>query len=449
MVTLASNPVARRKVKSMLAKSANARPDISGPTAAVCALHRVVSKMVSLSQQQQDAIRGIMSRAVESKTLPALFCGVTDQNGEIFMHQEGRKIFDDPASAPLDEDAIFMLWSQTKLITSIAALQLIEQGKIKLNTPVSQILPELSDPVIVTARDTGGKPTATTPAKNPITFGQLLNHTSGMEYNLDGAPYTEATKRGYSKTEDSSTFFRLHKGSFPGELLKFEPGTDFAYGHSTDCVGFIVERLSGKSLDQYFKDHIFSPLGITSASFYFTPDLKEHILSLCVRGSDGKLARWIKEPPTINQDPETTNVHFGGEALYSSQKDYLKVLRHLLQIKAGTAANPILSDASVAALFEPTLDPPAADSLAKMLGMPAGSAQFSRGLMVDTMDLPGRHMKGTGSWAGWACTSFFVDPDTGIAVVFGTQLLPSDGWDPSYHKVWLEVEEAVYAGLQK
>ncbi|KAJ7147546.1 beta-lactamase/transpeptidase-like protein [Mycena crocata] len=155
-------------------------------------------------------------------------------------------------------------------------MQLLEQGKIQLNTAVVQILPELTDPVIVTARDTDGTPTNTTPAKTLITFGQLINHTSGIGYNLDGdkSTFPRACQHGYGKDEDSSTFFKLNRGSFPAQLLKFEPGVDFAYGLSTDSVGFIVERLSGKSLDQYFKDHIFAPLGITSASFYLTPDLK-------------------------------------------------------------------------------------------------------------------------------------------------------------------------------
>jgi hypothetical protein len=147
------------------------------------------------------------------------------------MAQAGRKVVGDPTSEPLDEDAIFWVCSQTKLVTTvsasrsgfrlthlciqqIAALQLIEQGKIELTTHVSQILPELANPVIVTARDAEGKPTATTPAKNPITLGQLLNHTSGMEYNLDGTPFgtsTKSTTHAFTKDEDSATFFRLNK----------------------------------------------------------------------------------------------------------------------------------------------------------------------------------------------------------------------------------------------
>ncbi|KAJ7153078.1 beta-lactamase/transpeptidase-like protein [Mycena crocata] len=425
--------------------------------------------MVSLSEQQQNDIRGIMTQAAESGSVPALFCGVTDETETIFMHQAGQTVVGDPASPPLDEDAVFWICSQTKLITTIAVLQLVEQGKIQFNTPISQILPELAQPVIVTARDADGKATETTPAKIPITLAHLLNHTSGMEYNLElGTMYgafPTATRHAYGKDEDSATFFKLNKGSYPGQLLKFEPGTDFAYGFSTDCLGFIVERLSGKSLDQYFKDHIFAPLGITSASFYLTSALKKRLLPLAVRDSEKKLVPWAGQLDIINQDPEksekflrsslsfstlqTANVHFGGVGLYCAQKDYLAVVRHLLQVKAAKAENPLLSTASVAQLFEPTLDATAEGSLAKMFGMPAGAAQFSTGLMVTTADFPGRRKKGSGSWAGWACTSYFIDPETGIAAVFGTQLLPQAGFDPAYEMLWIQVEEAIYKGVQK
>ncbi|KAJ7171798.1 hypothetical protein C8R43DRAFT_1120178 [Mycena crocata] len=79
----------------------------------------------------------------------------------------------------------------------------------------------------------------------------------------------------------------------------------------------------------------------------------------------------------------------------------------------------------------------------------AGAAQFSRGLMVTTVDFPGRRRKGSGSWAGWACTSYFIDPETGIAAVFGTQLLPQAGFDMAYEMLWIQVEEAIYKGVQK
>ncbi|KAJ7288458.1 beta-lactamase/transpeptidase-like protein [Mycena rebaudengoi] len=409
--------------------------------------------MVRLSQQKQDVIRGMMSSTVENKTLPAIFFGATDANGEIFSHHAGTKVFDDPSSGPIDGDqTLFWVCSQTKLITSIAAMQLIEQGKIHLSSPVAQFLPELANPLIVTSRTADGKIATTAKAHNPITFGQLLNHTAGLDYTLDPAPVGSlpaAILRSYDKNEDSSAFFKTMQGSLPGQPIKFEPGTDFAYGYSTDCVGFIVERLSGKSLDQYFKDHIFSPLGITSASFYLTPALKQKLLPLSYRNSERKLERWDGQMPLIDQDPEKTNVHFGGAGSYMSLKDYLTLLRHLLQVKEGKATNAIITEASVMMLLEPTLPEPAMASLAKMMGSPAGAAQYGRGLMLETADLPGRRKKGSGSWGGWACTQFFIDPITGIAAVFGTQLINPVGWDKEYLTFWMELEQVLYAGLEK
>ncbi|KAJ7784703.1 beta-lactamase/transpeptidase-like protein [Mycena metata] len=399
--------------------------------------------MVSLSEKQQDAIRVLMSRAVESKTLPALFCGVTDQNGELFMHQAGRKVLGDPSSDPLDENTIFWICSQTKLITTIAALQLIEQGKLQLSTLVSDILPEAANPVIVTAVGEDRKPTATTPATTPLTIGHLLNHTSGMEYNLDGqtpGTLSDATAHAYGEDEDSSTFFRLNQVPLvysgptpviltllpralflvncsnsnqgpPVGVLRFFPpefnsNSPVAYGLSTDFLGFAIERVSGKSLDQYFKDHIFSPLGITSATFHLTPDLKKRLMPLSVRAGDN-LEQYNGQIKIIAEK----TLDFGGVGLYSSLKDYLALLRHFLQIQGGKAENPILKATSVDAIFQPTLNEKGANSLAKMFGVPEGSVQFGTGLMVTTVDFPGRRKKGTGAWAGWACTSHFIDPD--------------------------------------
>jgi len=190
-------------------------------------------------------------------------------------------------------------------------------------------------------------------------LGQLLNHSSGLDYGVDGTtPMSGATRampvaysHSYKEGEDVTTFFKILKGSLSGVPLRFEPGTNFAYGFSSDCAGFIVERLSGKSLDQYFQDHIFGPLGIKSASFYLTPPLKDRLLPLSYRTKSGTVERW-NATPVVDQDPAHVRVHLGGVGLYASQKDYLAVLRHLLQIKAGSAANPIVSRASVDTMYD-------------------------------------------------------------------------------------------------
>ncbi|KAJ6534393.1 beta-lactamase/transpeptidase-like protein [Mycena capillaripes] len=405
----------------------------------------------SLSVTQKDTFNRILSEAVSSKSTPALFFGVTNADGTIYMHQEGRKLVDDPTSELIDEDTIFWLCSQTKLITTVAALQLVEQGKIALDTPVESVLPELASPVVITGKDEAGNP-VTTPAKNKITFGQLLNHSSG----LDGDVLPRSRQNGiadmYSLADqDVSAFFISLKGSLPSVPLKFEPGTNFAYGPSVDCAGFIVERLSGKSLEQYFHDHIFAPLGITSASFYLTPPLKDRLLPLSYRTKSGIIERW-KGPSVVDLDPAHTRVHFGGALLYASQKDYLALLRHILQIKAGSATTPILTHASVDSLFAPTLPSAGATTAEGVMawsdpyfGLPAGGAQFSRGLFVNTVDVPGRRKSGSGTWGGWANTSFFIDPTTGVAAVFATQLAPM--FDNTHQRLYDTLERTLYAGL--
>ncbi|KAJ7852088.1 beta-lactamase [Mycena olivaceomarginata] len=402
------------------------------------------------SAAQTDVFNKILSDAVASKTTGAVFFGVTSADGPIYLHTVGMKLPDDPKSGAIDEDTVFWLCSQTKLITTIVALQLVDQGKIAFDTPVDTVLPELANPVVITARDEQGRPTATAPAQNKIAFGQLLNHSSGLAYFQEGPPTGEFSDAYSHADEDASAFVKILKGSLPGVPLKFEPGTDYVYGFSTDFVGFVVERLSGKSLEQYFQDHIFSPLGITSASFYLTPRLKNRLLPLAQRNAESGLVEKWSRPILFERDPADVGVHLGGVGLYSSQKDYLTVLRHLLQIAAGTAASPLLSRASVNSMFSPTLPPASATTLSGLadpnLGLPAGAAQYGRGLWVNTADIPGKRRSGSGAWGGWASTSFFVDPKTGVAVVFGMQVSPIIG--DSTHKKFLSVlERELYMAL--
>ncbi|KAJ7745677.1 beta-lactamase/transpeptidase-like protein [Mycena metata] len=399
----------------------------------------------TLSPTSKEAIDRMLAEAVFSKSMPALFFGVTTAEGPIYMHTEGTKLVDDPASGAIDEDTVYYLASQTKLVTSIAALQLLEQGKITLDTLAEDVLPELANPVIVTGHDEQGNP-ITIPAQGKITFGQLLNHTSGLDSSA-----AKKTAHGMSEVyshcgADLATYFDVLKDSLPGVPLKFEPGSDFVYGFSSDCVGFIVEKLSGKSLDQYFKDHIFSPLGITSASFYLTPVMKARLLPRAYRNKDGVLERW-KGPPPFEEDPAKLQMNYGGMGLYASQKDYLTLLRHLLQIKADTltAATPILSPASVEALFTPTLSAAGAASLSQFLQLPPGSVQYTCGFFVTITDFPGIRKKGTGAWGGAAHTNFFIDPTTGVAGILATQLEPRA--DKTHFRLCLAVEKELYAGL--
>ncbi|KAK7065095.1 beta-lactamase/transpeptidase-like protein [Favolaschia claudopus] len=402
----------------------------------------------------------ILIDAGSRKATPALFFGVTDSKGPIYMRPVGNHVVGDPGSAQVNEDTLFWLCSMAKLITTIAALQLIEQNLITLDTPVDSILPGLANPVIVTSHDDRGYPATTTPAKGKILFGQLLNHSSGLDMGVDGKAFASGPLQPthpiiwhkYEEGEGGDKFLEILKGSLPGVPLLFEPGTSFAYAWSTDCVGFIVERLSGKSLEQYCQDHIFLPLGVTTLSFFPTPEMKKQLLPLTYRTKSGKLEPWTG--PSFDRD--LTQPAFGGGGLYGSLKEYLTILRHLLQIKAGTVmtTTPLLSQTSVESMFSPSLTSTGAIEACKKfkvflphLAVPAAEGQFGNGLFVNTEDVPGRRRKGTGAWCGWAGTSFFIDPTTGIAAVLGTQILPTG--DPAYDMIRDELEVALYAAFEE
>ncbi|KAJ7364423.1 beta-lactamase [Mycena albidolilacea] len=409
-----------------------------------------------LSAAAKNALNQILSDAVARKSAPAMFLGVTTVDGPIYVQTAGTTLVDDPTSPPIDEDTVFALFSQTKLITTIAALQLVEQGKISLDTPVESVLPELANPVVATAQDETGRATTTVPAKNKITLRQLLNHTSGLDYRINGALPLDIVppvyKHNYTDDEDSSKFFKIIQGSHSGVPLRFEPGTNFVYGFSTDCAGYVVERLSGKFLEQYFQDHIFGPLGMTSTSFCLTPPLQKRLLPLSHRTAGAESVKRWNRPPMFDRDPAKVRVPLGGIGLYGSQKDYLKLLTHVLQIKAGSANAPILSRASVESMFTPSLESTAAATFNGVvgfvhpyLGLPPAAAQFGHGLLVNTADVPGKRRSGSGCWSGMAMTSYWVDPATGVAVIFATQLLP--GLDNTHERLYDLVEREVYAGL--
>jgi len=338
------------------------------------------------------------------------------------------------------------------MLASIAAFQLIEAGKLQLDTAVAEILPELADPVVVD-RDPQSKQPRFSPANTGITVRHLLNHSSGLDYGPGEdrisesylpTPYTS----NHDKLNPVKHFYDLRKGLYPTQPLKFEPGTSWAYSYGPDSVGFIVERLTGQSLEEYYKEHIFHPMGITSASFYLTPDLKEKAVPLTYREPDGNIVPWASQLPISVQDPEQVHLHMSGIGLHCSMKDYLTILRHLLQIHAGTAVNPILTSASVRTFFQPTLPPLGVEALSEWLGkvdLGKSGPQWSTALCLNTSDTPGWRRKGSAWWAGWAGTYHFMDPETGVALVLGSQIVP--GQDLEVLKVWGEVEHAFYQGL--
>jgi len=181
-------------------------------------------------------------------------------------------------------------------------------------------------------------------------------------------------------------------------------------------------------------------------SFFLTPDLKERAVNLAFRDSNGTLNPWADQIELIEQDPTKVRVFYGGVGLYSSLRDYLKLLRHLMQIHAGRhVPNAILKAETVHDIFVPVLPEKAVQSLSEFI-MSEG-VSWSTALAINTKDLPGLSRKGVAWWGGWAGTLFFMDPTAGIAFVFGVQVAPTR--DIESFKVAIPLQNALYEGLKR
>jgi methyl acetate hydrolase len=215
-------------------------------------------------------------------------------------------------------DTVFRIFSMTKVITCVAALQLVEEGKLSLDAPVPAIDPALAAPQVLEGFDERGQPRLR-PAKRPITLKHLMTHTAGFTYeywNADILRYLETT---------GTPQFMSGKLAAMQRPLSFEPGERWEYGINIDWIGRLVEAVSGQSLDVYLRDRIFVPLGMEDTGFGPTPDQQKRQASVHQRQDDGSLVPQPLSPPAPRE------FFAGGGGLCSTGRDYLSFLRMLLQ----------------------------------------------------------------------------------------------------------------------
>ena len=209
-------------------------------------------------------IEQILEKYIVSGDLPCALAGVANADGTLYMGAAGLRSLDD--SQAMTTDTIFAIASMTKAITTVATLQLVEQGQIDLDTPITAYLPDLEHLKVLDGFDDDGKPMLSSPKTSPTTR-QLLTHTSGYVYEIWNANGLQSVA-----SEQIDSLF-AEGGNGMMAPLAFSPGERWEYGIGIDWAGVIVETLSGKSLDVYFQEHIFAPLGMQD-SFYKVPEEK-------------------------------------------------------------------------------------------------------------------------------------------------------------------------------
>ena len=343
-----------------------------------------------------------------------------------------------PDGAPMTADSVFWIASMTKAITSAAALQLVEQGKLTVDGPIGDVLPELAAPQVLEGFDAAGEPRLR-PARRAITLRHLLTHTAGFTYDL----WNPDIARYVAKTGMPSIFTCQNASLLLP--LAFDPGERWEYGINIDWAGKAVERTSGERLGEYCAEHLFEPIGMRDTGFQLKPDRRARCVGLHARGETGTLS--AMDFPL----PEQPEFEMGGGALFSTASDYLAFAR--LFLNDGRAnGRQVLRPETVRLMSENAMGDLVVRPLPAALPFsneaeffPGMVKKWSLGFMISTEAVPGGRRAGSLAWAGIANTYFWIDQRAGVAGVILMQLLPFA--DPKALALFDGFEKAVYAAL--
>ncbi|MBR0757121.1 beta-lactamase family protein [Bradyrhizobium jicamae] len=375
-------------------------------------------------------VDAVLKAKVEAGEVPGVVAMAATARATIYEGAFGPRALGAPAT--MSVDTVFRIASMVKLLTAVAALQLVEQGKLKLDEPAASIDPSLADPQVLIGFDAKGVPQLR-PARRPITLRNLLTHTSGFSY-----PLWDPNVGRYRKAA------RANAG-LPRSALMFEPDSKWAYGGSIDRVGRLVEIASGSTIDRYFHDNITHPLGMNDTGFTITETQRAREAHLHVRDK-GKLV------PQPQEKPSATKVFSGGGGIYSTAPDYLTLLQALLNggslggktiLRPRTvelmAANQIGDlEAGVMKTTNPAIS-------ADVDFFPHRRLRWGFGGMINLDAGADGRKAGSMTWAGLYNTYYWIDPAAGLAGVIMMQVLPFA--DPRSLGVYRAFERAIYRAL--
>jgi len=321
------------------------------------------------------------------------------------------------ANQPMQLDSIFRIYSMTKAVTSVAAMQLVDQGKLELDAPVSKYLPEFASLKIdssLNSNDSG------TQAFGVPTIRDLLRHTAGLTYGIFGDTAVDRLYRnaGVLSRGDSNQVLVEKLGKIP---LQYAPSTKFHYSVSVDVLGRVVEVVSGNSLEKQFANAIFGPLGMNDTGFYVPPDKVARFVD-CF-GPD--VVDGIKTTELASSSDFLRNPNFlsGGGGLVSTAGDYMKFCQMLCGLGEFNGVR-LLTEATVREMSRNQL-PPSAYPL-EINGDKRVSVGFGLGFSVVVEPIPGFEYvpRGEYGWGGAASTHFWISPKHELAVVVLSQLMP-------------------------
>jgi len=332
--------------------------------------------------------------------------------------------------APLTENSIYFLQSMTKPIMSVAIMQLVEQGRIRLDEDAATYLPELNQLEVINDLSTGVNG-ATSKRKSNISIQQLLTHTAGLSHGLGENLFDkELFKLMYNDLFDPAVYEKLEDRL--AVLLQVpligQPGEQWYYSGATDVLALIVQKVSGQPINTYLREHIFTPLGMNETGYNLTVESAKRVMKVHLKNEEGKL---ITSPVQV---PTQANTVYGGTyGLFSSMNDYLQFCKMILN--QGSLNGKQVLEAETVALMQQ-------NHVGTLLG-PSRGFGLGFGVLVDTEKDPSPGSNGQIYWGGFFKTHFFIDPTEDLIAIFMTQKLPNT------NEYVIALNRHVYGALKK
>ena len=381
-------------------------------------------------------VDAVLKGAVDAGDVPGVAAAAAKPTETIYVGAFGKRAL--PDGQPMTQDSVFWIASMTKAITSTAAMIQVERGKLQLDSPISDVLPELKNRPVFEGFDAAGK-AKLRPAKSPVTLRHLITHTAGFTYDIWNADMGK-----YMEQEGIPGVIGCENKALTAPLT-FDPGTRWDYGTNIDWVGKAVEASSGQKLGEFFAANIFEPLGMTSIGFKLTDDMRKRLVGMHARDEAGTLA------PMEFEIPQAPEFEMGGGGLYGTVADYIKFMQVFINDGKGANGHQLLKPETVAEMSRNNIGEIDVVKLATAIPPYSNDAEFFPGMqkkwglgfMINTADVPGRRKANSLNWAGLGNTYFWIDPTSKLCGVIMCQLVPfADG---KVLDLLDRFEEAVYA----
>src|SRR5258707_5204410 len=387
--------------------------------------------------QNQAQTDQILRQKSDAREIPGVVAMAANSKEVIYQGAYGKR--DLSKDDAMTTDSVFWIASMSKAITAAGAMQLVEQDKLSLDAPIGKLLPDLAAPQVLEGFDAKGEAKLRA-AKGAITLRHHMTQTAGFCYNMwNGDMGTYLDKTGLPPITTC-------KNEALKTPIMTDPGTRWEYGTNIDFVGKAVEAASGKRLDAYLRDHLFTPLGMTDTGFKLGESQRKRLVGMHARGPDGALA---PIPFELEQDPE---FHMGGGGLYGTAGDYIKFCQMILNNGKGNG-NQLLKPETVAAMGQNHIGDLAMGKMTTAIGWatndddlyPDMVNKWGLSFLINTAKTPEGRSAGSLAWAGLANTYFWIDPARDISGVILMQVLPFA--DSKCLGAFSAFESGVYAGL--